>query len=87
MPISVSLILRKFDALTAAHLERKNIIREDNDLVPSAFMIMYQILTSLELVRIECVEENTFSGFGAKVLGVEFGCHRAPYFGALRYEL
>lgn len=50
-------------------------------------MVMYQILTSLELVRVERVEEDALSGFGAEVLGVKFGCHGTPYFCALRYEL
>lgn len=69
--------------MTLTHLESKDIVREHDNLVPSALMIVDEILASLELVRVERMQENPFAGLGAEVFGIELRRHGTPDFCAL----
>lgn len=82
MPFQESVNTQKRSRKTA-YFQGKNIIREDNDLVASVFVIFDEELASLELVRVHAIQQHPLPRLFTEVLAVEFRCHGTPYLCAL----
>jgi len=65
------------------HLECINVIREDDYLIPSLLVILYEELAGLELLWIHAVQQHPLPGLLSQVFAVKFRSHGAPHFRAL----
>jgi hypothetical protein len=65
------------------YLQSVNVVGKNNDLVTPIFVILDEELARLELVGVHAVQEHALSRLLSQVFPVKFGCHGAPYLGAL----
>ena len=65
------------------YLQCKYIVRKNNDLVTTIFMVFYQKLAWLEFVGVHAVQQHTLAWLFLEIFTVELGCHRTPYLSTL----
>jgi len=67
------------------YLESENVIRENDNLIPTILMILNQKLTRLKLLRVHTIEQHFLPRFLPQVFTVKLGSHVAPYFCTLNF--
>lgn len=65
-------------------LQSKDVIREDDDLISSVFVIFDEELTCLELLGIHAVQKHALSRLLSQIFAVELGGHWTPNFCTLK---
>lgn len=65
------------------YLQRKKVIAEHNDLVPSLLVIPDQMLARLDLVRIHAPEEGAQGAAALSIGSIKLGSHVTPNLRAL----
>lgn len=81
---NAKILERTMQTAWRTYLESVHVVREDNDLVSSILVILNKELARLNLAWIHAVQQHTLPRLFTQIFAVEFRCHRAPHFRALK---
>lgn len=65
------------------HLQREDVVREDDDLVPALLVVLDEELARLEFLGVHAVQQHALARLFPQVFSVELGCHWTPDLGTL----